>query len=160
MSSQWYLVQCKPRQEMRAQQNLELQGGQCLNFQHVVEKVVRGELAKVRENLFPGYVFLKLTEEDPLWFRVRSTYGVSRIVAFGGRPLPVTEHLIRQLIDFTSFKAIAPRFKEGQQVRIAKGAFAGLEAIFKEYDGQHRAVLLIRMLQKMQQVKMPLSEIG
>lgn len=158
MSSQWYLVQCKPHQDIRAKQNLELQGGKCLSFQHVVEKVVRGKLARVRENLFPGYVFLSLAEEDPLWFRVRSTYGVSKVVAFGGRPLPIADHIMRQLIELTSLKKAAARFKEGQQVRITQGPFAGVQAIFSEYDGEKRAVLLIQMLQKMQKIKVPLSE--
>lgn len=156
--SQWYLVQCKPRQELRAKQNLEMQGGTCLNFQHTVEKIIKGERATRRENLFPGYVFLRLSDQDPLWFRVRSTYGVSKMVAFGGRPLPIADQVVDRLKLLTSLMPSRPSYEKGQTVTITSGPFKGVDAIFSEYNGEKRALLLIRILQRLQSLDLPLTD--
>jgi transcription antitermination factor NusG len=48
-------------------------------------------------------------------------------------------------------------FKSGDLVRITEGPFRGFEAIFKTYDGEKRAVLLLNLLTKMTEAKFGLN---
>ncbi|RML53195.1 Transcription antitermination protein RfaH, partial [Pseudomonas syringae pv. maculicola] len=52
--------------------------------------------AQVEEALFPGYLFIHMDQVHDNWYPIRSTRGVSRIVTFGGHPVPVRDHLIEQ----------------------------------------------------------------
>ena len=92
----WYLLQCKPRQDERAEENLLRQGYHCYRPQHQRERILRGQRQTVSESLFPGYLFIQLGPLDN-WAPLRSTRGVSRLVAFGNQPLPVSAELIAQL---------------------------------------------------------------
>ena len=153
----WYLVQCKPRQDARAEEHLLRQGYTCYRPQHSCERVVRGCRQVVVESLFPGYLFIQLAA-DANWSPLRSTRGVSRIVAFGGMPLRLDSSLIVHLQQRTSV-TIKPTFETGDSVRITEGGFAELDAIFVAMDGEQRVLLLLNMLNRQQQISMPLVSI-
>lgn len=89
----WYLVQCKPRQDERAQDSLTRQGYVCYCPQQSVERTVSGCTQRANGSLFPGYLFIALASGDN-WAPLRSTRGVSRVVGFGGMPLAVDSSLI------------------------------------------------------------------
>ncbi|WOG28385.1 transcription termination/antitermination NusG family protein [Endozoicomonas sp. 8E] len=75
----WYLLKTRPRQEQRAQENLETQGFDA--YCPIVKVRIRGLLKE--EILFPGYVFLYLDLKDlDRFHKIRSTRGVSEIVSF------------------------------------------------------------------------------
>jgi len=155
----WYLLQSKPRQEERAKLNLEQQGGVCLHLHRSVEKIVSGSRERIQESLFPCYIFLQLSSDDSLWSTVRSTYGVLRVVSFGEKPLPVADSVIQDLQRLTGQVSVEAQFKKGQQVTVVHGAFRGLQALFEEYDGEVRALLLMQFLQKQHVVKVPLGDL-
>ncbi len=52
----WLLLQVKPRQELRALENLERQNGACYCPQIRLEKLSRGKRGQAEEALFPGYL--------------------------------------------------------------------------------------------------------
>ena len=92
----WYLVQCKTKQDERAEENLIRQGYECARPVCSRERLLRGKRQLVQESLFPGYLFIHM----PLganWAPLRSSRGVARVVAFGGQPLPVSQQLVEQL---------------------------------------------------------------
>jgi transcriptional antiterminator RfaH len=153
----WYLVHCKPRQDERAEEHLVRQGYVCYRPQHTCERVVRGRRQAVVESLFPGYLFIQLAA-DANWVPLRSTRGVSRIVAFGGMPLRLDNSLIVHLQQRTALP-VKPTLEAGDSVRITEGGFAELEAIFVAMDGEHRVLLLLNMLSRQQQVSVPLVSI-
>jgi len=155
----WYLIQSKPRQEERAKLNLEQQGGVCLHLHRSVEKIVSGSRKRIQESLFPGYLFLQLSADDSLWSAVRSTYGVLCVVSFGKKPLPVSDSIVQDLQRLTEQVSVETQFKKGQQVTVTRGAFRGLQALFEEYDGEVRALLLMQFLQKQHIVKVPLADL-
>ena len=57
-ASNWLLLQVKPRQEMRALENVERQQGECYCPLIQVEKLSRGKRIQLEEALFPGYFFI------------------------------------------------------------------------------------------------------
>ena len=153
----WYLVHCKPRQDERAEENLRRQGYACYRPQHSCERIVRGRRQIIVESLFPGYLFIQLAT-DANWAPLRSTRGVSRIVGFGGMPLRLDDSLIEHLQQRTT-AAVKPALEAGDSVRIIEGGFAELDAIFVAMDGEQRVILLLNMLNRQQQISMPLLSV-
>lgn len=151
----WYLVQCKPRQDERAQEHLERQGYQCFRPLSQCERIVRGRRQVNVQSLFPGYLFISLAA-DANWAPLRSTRGVSRVVGFGGAPVEVDAWLISELQQRPE-EVLAPVFCEGERVRITDGGFAELDAIFMAADGDERVLLLLNLLNRQQQVSVPLT---
>jgi len=153
----WYLVQCKPRQTSRALENLERQQYKCLLALHQVERLHNGDLLRLHEPLFPGYLFIYLDKVEDNWLPIRSTRGVSQIVSFGGRPTPVPDSVISQLshprLNHT------PTLTMGDKVSIKEAGLNQLEAIFLEKDGQGRVLLLLNLLQREVLVKAPIHRL-
>lgn len=152
----WYLVQCKVRQDERAEDNLRLQGYECLRPTFTRERLIRGQLKVATESLFPGYLFIQL-DENSNWAPLRSTRGVLRVVGFGGVPLSVDGAIIARLRERAQQEAFRSALEPGQLVRILDGPFAELEAIFLAMDGDERVVLLLQLLHREQKVRFPLK---
>jgi len=153
----WYLVQCKPRQDERAEEHLARQGFSCFRPQYQRERMVRGRRHVLVESLFPGYLFIQLAQSDN-WAPLRSTRGVNRLVGFGGFPLPVSDELIVQLRQRTE-TAPHPLLEAGDRVRITGGSFAELDAIFLAMDGEERVTLLMTMLNREHRLSLPLTSV-
>jgi transcriptional antiterminator RfaH len=150
----WYLIQTKPRQEARAEENLRRQHFECYRPQKR-----RGSFnGKAEEPLFPGYLFIRLDRQMDNWYPIRSTRGVARVVSFGGEPTPVKDELIEQLrqrLAVEQPQPEAPQFKPGERVQLIGGSFQDIEAIFISVDGEARSVILLNLLQREQKVRVP-----
>jgi transcriptional antiterminator RfaH len=155
--SPWYLVQCKPRQDGRAEEHLTRQGYSCCRPMCDREKIVRGRRQVLSESLFPGYLFIQITD-DASWSPLRSTRGVSHVVKFGGKPLAVNYQLVSQFQNRAGVLSIV--FQVGDKVRILDDGFAGVEAIFKAATGDERVVLLIKLLNRAQELTLPLKSVA
>lgn len=155
----WFLVQCKASQDERAEINLLHQGYTCFRPTHRRERVLHGRRRVVCQSLFPSYLFIQLGANDS-WSPLRSTRGVSRVVAFGGKPLPVRDELITQLHERDGDTPMDIHFICGERVRITDGPFIELEAIFLEMEGEERVVLLMQFLEREQRIRMPLSDVS
>ena len=148
----WLLLQVKPRQELRALENLERQQGECYCPQIVIEKLSRGKRVQVEEALFPGYMFINVQPEQNglTYTSIRSSRGVSKIVGFGVDPIKVPAALIAQIKrreQAGSNGASAKNVPQtGDSVNILEGPFKGLKAVFSHTDGQQRSIVLIGLL--------------
>jgi len=159
MSDNWYLVQCKPREDARAESNLLNQGFHIYRPKVEVERVRKGQKQLKIESLFPSYLFIKLNNITDNWRPLRSTRGVSHIVKFGALPLPVPEQLISNLKRCESREgcynmSLVSHFKKGEKVKITSGSFEGLEAIYQAKDGEERTIILINLLNRQSAVSM------
>ncbi|WP_256351479.1 transcription termination/antitermination NusG family protein [Pseudomonas gingeri] len=142
----WYLVQCKPRQDGRAEEHLQPQGYHCYRSQLCVERVGRGRRQSLMESLFPGYLFIALGA-DANWAPLRSTRGVSRLVGFNDGPRPVAGSLIEDLQQRTACEAsLLPR--GGEKGFLSQHYFFELEAIFENNKGDERVVRLLTLLDR------------
>ena len=148
----WYLIQTKPRQEARAEENLRRQCFDCYRPQ----KKSDSSTGKTEEPLFPGYLFIRLDRHLDNWYPIRSTRGVARVVSFGGEPTPVRDELIEQLRQRLTTSAIKKtQFQPGERVQLHGGSFNELEAIFVSSDGGERSVILLNLLQREQKIRVP-----
>ena len=155
----WYALQLKPAQGDRALANLQNQDIACFFPKITVEKIKAGKRSKRLEPLFPGYLFVNLEQTDPMWAKLRSTRGVLRIVSFANTPAAISDEVIQHVKDSLDSVAEQGGIKPGQAVQLSDGPFEGINAIFRAYDGEARAIVLISFMQKQQRVKVPVSAI-
>ena len=161
----WLLLQVKPRQEMRALENLERQQGECYCPQMRIEKLSRGKRIEAEEALFPGYLFINAQPEKNglTYTSIRSSRGVSKIVGFGAEPLKVPEALIAQIklreeSGLMGVSAIGLP-QAGDNINILEGPFKGLKAVFSHVDGLQRSIVLINLLNQQTPSSLPNTQI-
>ena len=156
----WYLIQCKPRQDARALENLQRQDFSCYRPVRAVERCRDGRTRAIEEPLFPGYLFIRLDRLTDNWYAINSTRGVHQIVRFDEYPVPVPDALIDSIrARLSAARVPEPYLQPGDRVRIADGPFAQTEAIFLVDDGSHRVVLLLNILQTEQRLSFPLHSV-
>lgn len=155
----WYALQHKPAQGDRALDNLQNQGITCFYPKIHVEKIKAGKRSKKLEALFPGYLFVHLEQTDPMWAKLRSTRGVLRVVGFAGKPAAIGDEVIQHIEDSLHAVADVGGIKPGQPVELSDGPFQGIDAIFKAYDGEERAIVLIQFMQKQQAISVSVGAV-
>jgi transcriptional antiterminator RfaH len=152
----WYLIQTKPRQEEVASQNLINQ-----NFEiHYPKTQIKSKTVA----LFPRYIFILLDDKNQNWSPIRYTKGVANFVRFGIKFAKVPDEIIMTIKlqeDDTVEKLIdLSKFHQGDAIQIQEGALKGQQAIFSHYDGQMRAIILLKILHQEQQLTLKESEIN
>lgn len=154
----WYLLQCKPRQDSRAEVNLQHQQYTVFRPQVSSKRLLGETRSNSLEALFPGYLFIALSQEDN-WGPLRSTRGVSRIVAFNNTPLKVPDHVIEHLYERCRTYQAGPLLTPGDAVQIVQGPLNTLEGIFLSMDGHERVLVLLQLLSREHQVRIPVEYI-
>jgi transcriptional antiterminator RfaH len=155
----WYLIQSKPRQTQRAEENLARQG-YCTYLPVIgVERLIRGRRTRVEAPLFPNYLFIRLNHWNDNWYPIRSTRGVAKLVSFGDEPLPVADRLIAEIARRIAAREVEPAFRPGEPVKMIDGPLRGLDAIFAAQRDDERVVLLIDLLQRQLRVTVPAGSV-
>lgn len=160
-STAWYLVQCRPQSENRAEFNLRNQHFECFLPRRRVQRKRADALHWFTEPLFPNYLFIRLSEGSN-WKVIRSTRGVARIVSFGEEPSRVPEQVIAGLQNLCEeHERSEPEAfcRPGDKALITEGCFKDLEAIVQAVNGDERVVLLLNLLNRAQSIEMPVSAI-
>ncbi len=152
----WYLIQTKPKQEEVASLNLINQ-----DFEIYYPKT------KIKDKviaLFPRYIFIQLNDKNQNWSPIRSTKGVANFVRFGIKFAKVPDDIIMSIKlqeDDTVEKLIdLSKFHQGDSVQIQEGALKDQQAIFSHYDGQMRAIVLLKILHQDQRLALKENEIS
>ena len=146
----WYLIHTKPRQEALALTNLSRQGFECYMPMLRLQKIRQRKTAMVAEPMFPRYLFIRLdtSGSGQSWSPIRSTLGVNQLVRFGGQPAKVDGLLIDLIRSREQGTHGQPLFTAGDNVTVAGGPFAGLEAIYQNTDAESRSMILLNILSK------------
>lgn len=146
----WYLLYCKRGEQLRAKAHLENQGVECFYPEIEVEKILRGKRQKVREPLFPSYMFVRFDfQQGPTFTTVRSTRGVADFIRFGSEPKEIQGDLVYELKQFGAALQAMSRTEgpvKGQEIEVKSGQFKGLTAIYQEPDGESRSIMLVKMI--------------
>jgi transcriptional antiterminator RfaH len=154
----WYAIHTKPRQEMLAAENLSRQ-----EFEIYLPRIkqayrYRHQWQDRIDPLFPRYLFIRLDLGKDNISPIRSTRGVAKLVSFSGLPATVPATLIDTLLQSADPNTELHHpdeslFEAGNIVSIVDGPLEGLEAIFKARDGEARAIILLKLLGKTQQLR-------
>ena len=155
--SGWYVVYARPRQEVRAMENLCNQGFKSFLPTIHVERLRGGHRAMISEALFPRYLFVHLEAGRSNWSAIRSTRGVSHLVRFGGVAACVPSKLIDALTEQPARNK--ELFDAGDQLKVIDGPFIGFEAellrLYEAPDGEARVMVLMDILTRPQKISLP-----
>jgi transcriptional antiterminator RfaH len=162
---QWYAFQSKAGKEELLCDQLRLR--QVHIFYPYLRVQPVNPRARKTKPYFPGYVFGQVDLEQAGSTALNWIPGAIGIVNFGGKPVPVADHLIITLQQHleqinSSHKKKSEIFQPGDAVAIQGGPFAGYEAIFDaRLPGRDRVEVLLEMLWGSQiRVVLPIEQIA
>jgi len=153
----WYVIQSKPGQLLKAQAELEQQGFETYLPLIKTEQIKKGKRLEVETPLFPGYLFIYLSKDESNWRPIRSTRGVAKLISFGNEPAVVPTAIINTIRAELRHTESERQFSKDDRVSIAEGPFKDLQAVFVEYDGEQRAFVLLELLGRWQKMSIELS---
>lgn len=130
----WYVIHTYSGHEDRVKKNLEqrikfMDSGDEV-YQIVVPtedeiEVKGGRRRTVTRKTLPGYVLIEMKLSDQSWSLVRNTPGVTGFVGSGGKPTPLEEDGVSEILK--KMESEAPRikigFRKGQSIRVIDGPF-------------------------------------
>jgi transcriptional antiterminator RfaH len=129
----WYICQTKSREEQSAEVNLRKQGYETYLPQALTDRRIKKNKFKTTEPLFPGYLFVSLSDETDDWRPIQSTRGVICLVKFGDIPAPCPAHIIQILREAENEQGINQAFRteyrKGDMVRMLNKPFEFMEAV-------------------------------
>ncbi len=130
----WYVIHTYSGHEDRVKKNLEqrikfMDSGDEV-YQIVIPtedeiEVKSGRRRTVTRKTLPGYVLVQMMMSDQSWSLVRNTPGVTGFVGSAGKPTPLEENGVSEILK--KMETEAPRvkigFRKGQSVRVIDGPF-------------------------------------
>ena len=158
----WYAVYCRPRQDLRAEENLLRQGYRV--FRPKLRQQARHN-ARVRlESMFPRYLFVQLQAGQQDWAPIRSTRGAIGLVRCGEQPAvvpdPVMESLFRRADEQGHIDLAADReLIANEELELVEGPCAGLRALYVESKGADRVIVLLSLMHQTRQIEVPRSSV-
>lgn len=156
----WYVIQCKGGESFRAAEHLANQGYEVFHPVLKSQRKRQSKLTSVVEPLFPYYLFICLDQVVSNWRPIRSTRGVLRLLTFGDRPVAVPASLVETLrAQPHRQEGIHSYFSAGEKVTITDGPFKDLEAIFTRCKGEERAIVLLNVLQRPQNIELSVNSL-
>ena len=139
----WYVIHTYSGYEERVKKNLEQRikfmdsGDEVLEVVIPTEEEVEirgGQRRNVAKKILPGYILVQMKLSDQSWNIVRNTPGVTGFVGSGGKPVPLLEEEVDQILQ--QMRAETPKvkvgFRQGQSVRVIDGPFTDFVGIVDE----------------------------
>lgn len=169
MSSRWYVVQSKNKQEYLATQQLHNQNFCVFIPQTCVRRQVRAKIVKIPTPLFPSYLFVKFDITKDRWRAICGTRGVQQLVTATDKsvtPLPrgLVEDMMLETDDLgfiTIQKAeeIVAEYNVGEELQVVDGIFQGLSGTC---DGLRKdmVIVLLSLLSGKTRVELPASMVA
>jgi len=153
----WYVIHTYSGYEERVKKNLEQRirfmdsGSEVLQVVIPTEdeiEVKNGQRRTVTKKILPGYVLVQMKMTDQSWGVVRNTPGVTGFVGSGGKPTPLQEHEVGQILK--QMEAEVPKvkvgFRRGQSVRVTDGPFIDFVGVVDEINTEKGKVKVLLSL--------------
>lgn len=165
----WFVAQTKPNAWQIAKRNLERQAFEVFVPLIAQSQRLRGKIHTVRRPAFQGYVFVRFDPDLSPWRAINSTFGVGRLVAFGGGVVPtmVPPHFITGLwarcdddcVLHDCAPSIPSSLRPGNQVRVTGGPFTDTIAQVLKLGPQQRVWVLMEVMGGPTSVLLPSSSL-
>lgn len=159
----WFCVRAKPKTERLTSQLLRTEAGIEVFCPFVrFERARRSGRLWVTEAMFPGYLFARF--RYAMQHRlVRSTHGVSTIVAFGDKPTVVPDAIVQELrasVEDEETVVIESGIDIGEEVNVVSGPFQGVRAVVtRVLPARERVAILLEVLGMEREVEVAVSAI-
>lgn len=151
MAKRWYSVGVLSNFEKRvadqirqavAEEGLEDEIEEVLVPTEEVIEVRRGKKVKSERRIMPGYVLVRMNMSDRAYHLINSTPRVLGFLGPQGRPTPMRDEEVNQIIQRVEENAEAPRqlisFDVGEQVKVISGPFEGFSGTVEEVDDENQ----------------------
>lgn len=151
----WFPAQIKPNSARIALRNLARQGFATFLPMQQETRRARGRFVTGLRALFPGYLFVSLDLTGGDWRAVNSTFGITRLVSVGPRPVPVPDEVIKALMarcDKAGRLVPADGLTPGDKVTVTEGPFADFVARVETTDPDRRVWLLLELMARQARV--------
>ncbi len=153
----WFAIHTYSGYEERVKKNLEQRVKFMDSGDEVFEVVIPteeeveirgGQRRTVAKKILPGYVLILMRMSDQSWSIVRNTPGVTGFVGSGGKPVPLLDEEVDQIM--RQMKAEVPKvkvgFRQGQSVRVIDGPFTDFVGIVDEIGAEKGKVKVLLSL--------------
>ena len=153
----WYVIHTYSGYEERVKRNLEQRvrfmdsGDEIFEVVIPTEEEVEirgGQRRTVAKKMLPGYILVQMRMSDQSWNIVRNTPGVTGFVGSGGKPVPLDNEEVDQIIQ--QMRAEVPKvkvgFRQGQSVRVIDGPFTDFVGIVDEIGTEKGKVKVLLSL--------------
>ena len=142
----WYAIHTYSGRENKVEKNLE----QRIKSTGMEEKIVNvliptedevemkdGEETVKKNEIFPGYVLIKMIMDDDSWYVVRNTPGVIGFASAGTNPVPVSEEEVRRIkqdMGMDVINKVDIDLEVGDKVKVTDGVLDDHVGEIKEID--------------------------
>ena len=163
MEPAWYCLRAKQKHEHIAAAHLrEIEGVSVFCPRVRFKRPTRQGLVWVTEAMFPSYLFARFDLEE-LCRQVTYTHSVRGIVRFADRYPTIEDEILEELrgcVGDMGIKEFDHLPIEGDSVRIAEGAFAGVEGVITHIlPAKERVRVLMDFLGRQMEAEVKLSSI-
>jgi transcriptional antiterminator RfaH len=157
----WYVVQTKPKQERRTEENFRAWGVETLL--PLMRTTAAGAPGRVTcTAMFPSYLFVRIDYER-MAGKVRFTRGVTRLLGTSEGATAVDDSIVGLIADRMDGAGVVDlhrRLTPGDRVRITTGPFRDLEGIFETTaSAEDRVTLLLVAVQSPMRVTVKASAV-
>jgi transcriptional antiterminator RfaH len=164
----WYVLRVQPMMELTATTNLVARQWRAYNPEIFKRGLVRGKMAEQRLPMFPGYIFIKLTEGQDDFGAPKKIRGVSGFLEFEpDDPAYLPDEIMPRIwAKEAAAKAhyyfeISPKsFKVGDPVTLPHSALPDELALIDELDNSGRVTLLMKMLGGVRKVRSHINQLA
>lgn len=152
----WLALQTVPRHEKKVAAELESKGLKAYLPLFSSERQWSDRKRKIDVPVFPGYVFVQMSQSASVRAIVLRTQGVTRFVGIRGAGVPILESeidTIRMLLEKKIPFEQRPYLEVGKRVRIRSGALDGMEGLLVAVNGDASLVVSVNLIQRSLAVK-------
>jgi len=145
----WYALTVRPRHERATARSLRSKGLEEFSPLYRTRRRWCDRIKELETELFPGYVFCRFSYDERLL--VLNTPGVTSIVGFGKRPVPVDDGEIEAVraVLVSGFPIQPwPYLRAGQKVRIEQGCLEGVAGVVLRDRDTFRVLINVEILQR------------
>lgn len=157
-AERWYVARTLPQRELHAARQLANQGFRIFVPRYRKSRRHARKVETVSVPLFPRYIFVAFDRTRDRWRSINGTFGVDRLLVYGGEPQPVPEGVAENLIKATDEDGNV-RFdfhlREGQTVKVTAGPFAELVGQLEGLDENGRVRVLLEIMGGKVRVALP-----
>ncbi len=118
--------------------------GQILIPTEDVVEMKGGKKVVTSKLFFPGYVLVEMEMTDETWHLVRDTPKVTGFVSQGGKPTPLADEEVDQVVHRVSTGVERPKpkfvFEKGETVKIIDGPFSNFTGVVEDVNLERSTV--------------------
>lgn len=147
MGKEWYVVHTQTGHENKVRVNVkkraDIKGlseyiSQILIPAERVSEVRSGKKSIVQRKFFPGYILIEMELNDQTWYLIRHTPGVTGFVGSGGKPIPLHNSEMKNILKQVQERTAKPKpkiiFEKGEAVRVKEGPFVNFDGTIEEIN--------------------------